>query len=151
MTIFHVQSNLKHDGTEYPTGSFIEGDAGTFNQLVNDGILVEVVGAETISEAKEIVEKDAEQKKEEAEILAEKEPENTWGPKKAEESVPEEEKLQPEEKKGILGKIFGNKEESTDGQVTPETDQKDENTDGAQASENQPAPVDQAETTGDNL
>lgn len=89
MTIFKTLSNLNHDGHLYKAGDLFEGELETFSQLVNDGVLVAVEGAESIAEAEEVLNKVAEEETEveEKEVQAqdtwapEKNDEDTWGPK----------------------------------------------------------------------
>ena len=85
-TIFQVLSNLNHSGTRYTKGQIFEGNLAEFGNLVTDGVLRVVNGAESIEEAKEIVAKEGETAVAES-TTPEKEPENTWGPKPDE--VPE--------------------------------------------------------------
>lgn len=84
--IFKVLSNLNHDGTLYPKGTFIEEFAGA-QGLVNDGVLKEIEGAENTREAAEL---DAERTVEATEEEKEQAPENTWEAKKDEEKKDED-------------------------------------------------------------
>lgn len=90
MSIFLVQSNLKHDGVNFAKGSFIQGDADQFDILVQDRVLKLVEGANTMDEAKEMV--DIEKESEPAEEKA-PQPKDTWGPtaEKTEEKTTEPE------------------------------------------------------------
>ncbi len=76
MSIYKVNTNLKHNGTDFAQGSFV--DEYTFGEeltasFVADNVLVHVEGAETIDEAAEIVEN----KEEDSAPI---EPKDTWGP-----------------------------------------------------------------------
>ena len=108
--IFQVLSNLNHSGTRFEKGQFFEGNYSEFGNLVNDGVLRVVHGAESIEEAKEIVAKESETAGPET-STEEKEPENTWGPKPDEIEIPKEEvvNVNLEEYKGEMGnyKITG--------------------------------------------
>lgn len=79
--IYIVKSNLRHNGTDYPKGSFlsVEEGATSFDSLVQDGVLELVEGAKTEAEAKEILaEKQGEVAPTEAAPVAK--PQDTWGP-----------------------------------------------------------------------
>ena len=91
MTIFLVQSNLKHNGQLFKKGDLMEGDAGAFRHFVIDGTLREIEGASSFAEAEEFLAQEAEKN---AETPEEKvaEPANTWQAKKDHE---EEVKDQP--------------------------------------------------------
>jgi hypothetical protein len=98
MTIFLVKSNLKHDGEVFATGSFMEGDQGRFQSLVNDKVLEVVEGAETFDEAKAIVEKKNAEKVAEEQAAEDNKPQDTWAPTKEEDTTGEEDKT-PEDAK----------------------------------------------------
>lgn len=94
--IYLVLSNLNHDGTHYQKGAFIEGDySPTYINLVRDGVLEEILGASTASEAKKIIETENANTPEE-EPTETVTPENTWGPKsdEPEEVTPEVKQLE---------------------------------------------------------
>lgn len=100
--IYHVLSNIKHNGEEFKKGSFIEGALGEYTGLVEAGALAIVEGADTIEEAKEIVGKPAETPT--ATEAPKVEEQNTWGPRpdNALENQPlseEEKDKAPEEQK----------------------------------------------------
>lgn len=80
MNILQVLSDLKHNGTLHKAGTFLEAEAGQFEDLVKQGILKVIEGAENVEEAAKIVLADA-QKTAAVAAEASKEAENTWGPK----------------------------------------------------------------------
>lgn len=92
MTIFLVQSNLKHNGQFFKKGDLMEGDAGAFRHFVIDGTLREIEGASSFAEAEEFLASEAEKEAEapEQEVA---EPANTWEAKK-EPKVKEETKVE---------------------------------------------------------
>ena len=75
--IFKVISNIKHNGDDFLKGSFIADEFAGSEILVNDGVLKEIVGAETIEEAKAI---DAESQAIEESAEEVVEPKDTWAP-----------------------------------------------------------------------
>lgn len=113
--IFLVKQNLKHNGTDYKIGQLVQDEFEAMPNLVNDGVLRIIEGAENIGEAESILEKEKEEAGDQESAEVAQQPENTWGPKKDE---PEE--VKPEEKKkGFLGRILGGKKED-DTDLTPE-------------------------------
>lgn len=115
MTIFLVKSNLKHDGEVFATGSFMEGDQGRFQSLVNDKVLEVVEGAETFDEAKAIVEKKNAEKVAEEQAAEDNKPQDTWAPTKEEDTTDQT----GEEQKGLVNVNEEKKEgeEKTDAEV----------------------------------
>lgn len=111
--IYQVQSNVRHNGDSYVKGTLLSSDE-SFDQLVSDGLFKVIEGAETIEEAKKIVEeeKELESMENESGDVAQA---NTWEPQK--ESKPEEstepknETAEKKESKGFLGGIFGGKKD----------------------------------------
>lgn len=91
--IFKVISNIKHNGEDFLKGSFIAEEFAGSQILVNDGVLKEILGAETIDEAKAI---DAENQVTEEAIEETVEPKDTWAPEPDEPTVPEENTDEPE-------------------------------------------------------
>ena len=158
MTIFLVQSGLKHDGQLYTKGSMFEGDAGTFRHLVNDGTLREIEGASSFEEAEKILAEEAEQETENGEEAIAT-PQDTWGPQPdAPETEDETKESENEPEKGgsFLGRLFGNKKDET----TMPTEDETTNADGsvetpATTDDSAPAVETPAESTdsetGDNL
>lgn len=80
MTIFHVVSNLNYSGTIYKTGDFIENELAGFEDLVKDGVLRIVEGAETAAQAAQIIAAEAEAKLQNEASAEAKAPKDTWGP-----------------------------------------------------------------------
>lgn len=144
-TFFIATTNVKHNGELLQKGAIVSGEYGTFGELTSDGTLREIVGASSFEEAEEILAKEVvNQNDTEAEI--EVAPRDTWGPSPEPEPDPEleptdagdtaptdtnddagdkkEDDIAPApetENKGILGGIFGKKEEAPV-EKTPETD-----------------------------
>lgn len=79
--ILHVQTNLNHNGTYYPKGSFIQSEEGEFVPLIEEGILKVVEGANTIEEAEEITGSTAGKAEETATEPAVPTAQDTWGPR----------------------------------------------------------------------
>jgi len=86
-TYFKVNSNVKHNGTQYNAGDVVQGELPAFQGLVNDGLFA-VVQAESLEQAKDL----SSQETGTIETAPEKEPVNTWGPKPDEEEKIEENK-----------------------------------------------------------
>lgn len=97
--IFKVISNIKHNGEDFLKGSFIAEEFVGSQILVNDGVLKEIVGAETIDEAKAI---DAEEKA--IEEVAEEvvEPKDTWAPEPDEPITTDENTETPSDETEII-------------------------------------------------
>lgn len=92
MSILKIESNLNHNGTYHVKGDFMEADASSFEQLISEGVLSVVEGANTIEEAKAMVEEAM------ASAVATEEaqaPENTWEAKKDETPVVENTEVVP--------------------------------------------------------
>jgi hypothetical protein len=87
--IYQVLSNIRHNGQDIKTGSFIDSTEITgVETLLAEGIILEIDGATTKEDAKEIVESTvASQKDAEEETAA---PTNTWGARKDDEDTEED-------------------------------------------------------------
>lgn len=79
MSIFHVVSNLNHNGTIHKKGSFFEGEVSEFESVISIGVLKVVEGAKDLEHAAKIIAEEA--TKQEVASAEVKEPQNTWGPK----------------------------------------------------------------------
>jgi len=157
MTIFLVQSGLKHDGQLYKKGSMFEADAGTFRHLVNDVTLREIEGASSFEEAEKILAKEEEREVGGDEDIAVSP--DTWGPQP---DVPTEDETKEEEEKktgnsgSILGRLFGSKTDETTMPTEDETTTADGSvetpatTDGSTPATETPADGTDSEQ-GDNL
>jgi hypothetical protein len=78
--IYHVLTNLKYNGTDYPAGAFVQSETTEFDALVAKGLVEVVPGAKTVADAQAIVTgRVLEEAAEEAEAEAEA-PKDTWGP-----------------------------------------------------------------------
>lgn len=131
-TFFIATTNIRHSGEIIKKDSIISGEHGTFGELVSDGTLREIVGASSFEEAEEILAKETVNEND-TEANIEVAPKDTWAPT----PEPTEEVTEPEvtddtlptdgvvtdpatvtsteekkENKGILGNIFGKKEEA---------------------------------------
>lgn len=92
MSIIKIESNLRHNGTDHVKGDFMEADASSFEQLISEGVLSVVEGANTIEEARAMTEEAM------ASAVATEEaqqPENTWEAKKDEAPVVENTEVVP--------------------------------------------------------
>lgn len=106
-TIFLVKQNLKHNGTDYKVGQLVQDEFEATPNLVNDGVLRVIEGAESIQEAEAILAEEKEKHGERASGEAELQPENTWGPRKDEQEEVKPKNKPEDKKEGFLGKIFG--------------------------------------------
>lgn len=95
MSIFHVLSNVRHNGTSYEKGAFVDGDISEFGQLVAMGVLAEVDAA-SADEAAVVVALESEQKAVETATVEAAKPANTWGPARVEPENPETKQETPE-------------------------------------------------------
>jgi len=86
-TFFLVKSNIKHNGIVYQKDTIIEGVEFEFGSLVTDGLLRVIPAVDSLAKAQEVI---ADEKEIVGDEPAEKEPENTWGPKKDEDAVAED-------------------------------------------------------------
>jgi len=79
MTVFiKVNSNLNHNGQTYQKGSVFEAEQGEFQQLINNGVLSVIDGAENITEAEQIASTPEVVEATQAEEVVT--PNDTWGP-----------------------------------------------------------------------
>lgn len=95
MSIFHVLNNVRHNGTSYEKGAFVDGDISEFGQLVSAGLL-ELVDAASVDEATVVVALESEKKAEETATVEAAKPANTWGPVRVEPEKPEDKQETPE-------------------------------------------------------
>lgn len=130
-TFFIATTNIRHNGEIIKKDSIVSGEHGTFGELVSDGTLREIVGASSFEEAEEILAKETVNEND-TEANIEVAPKDTWGPSPDQTDTPTDDKepevtteptenkddtapVDTEEKnedKGILGNIFGKKEEA---------------------------------------
>lgn len=108
MSIFHVLSNVRHNGTSYEKGAFVDGDIAEFGQLVAMCVLAEVDAA-SVEEATVVVALESEQKAAETVTVEAAKPANTWGPARVEPENPETKQETPE-----IGSDEAKEQETTD-------------------------------------
>lgn len=94
MSIILVVSNLKHDGTDYKKGQFIDSEPSVFQGLINEGVLRVIDGAETVKEAEEILAEEVAAAGDEEVAAA---PKDTWGAVPDAPEEVEEKKEEPKE------------------------------------------------------
>lgn len=127
---FLVKSNVKHNSDWHPKGSIVMGELNEYGHLVTDGAFSIIEGAESIEDAKAIVEAEK-VAVEETQIGDAPAQPNTWGPAPdapATDDVDTTTNTKPEAeeaKVGILGKIFGGNTSGTGESV--ETPKQDDN------------------------
>lgn len=130
MSIFHVLSNLKHNGQVFEKGTLFAGEENQHQDLVKIGVLAVIDGAETVEEAKEIIGVNAEQAKAPEAEAPKTTPQDTWGAQP--DTVPEA----PKEPVAPISPESGSNE-----QVEAPTGQKEADVDAPKTTEN----------AGDNL
>ena len=91
-TIYKVNNNIRHNQDTFEAGMLVEAEVFGDNvaDLLNDGAIVEVVGANTVEEAADLLSKQEEQSALDAEVAAQNAPKNTW------EAQPDEQPSAPE-------------------------------------------------------
>lgn len=94
-TIYEVKNNIRHNTDIFEAGNIVAEEAFGENaeesiaDLIRSGAIEVVEGASTPEEAAEIIAKKVAQAEEEAKVLAETAPKDTWGPQP--DAAPEEE------------------------------------------------------------
>lgn len=78
MHFFQVRTKLQHNGEEYPVGRIFSGEQGEFSQLVADGVLRVIEGANTAAEAAAMADIMDKKAAADAEAGQEVQPKNTW-------------------------------------------------------------------------
>ena len=87
MSIFQVTTNISHNGNQLKIGEIFEAELAEFEHLVKSGALKLIEKAESVMEAKDIIEADKAVAPEKMEVAVDEQ--NTWGPKKEEVKTPE--------------------------------------------------------------
>jgi hypothetical protein len=82
MTILKVNSNLKHNGEEFPKGKIFEAEQSEFQALINSGVIGVVDGATTVAEGQEIVKQQATEPAKPEDDKPSESSQDTWGPTK---------------------------------------------------------------------